>query len=323
MKLKRLSSIFKPNQFQGWGRKKTYFEGWYYKLVSEAEDHALAIIPGIAIESPENHHAFIQVLNGKDKTAEYHKFELDAFWASSKEFSVSIGNNKFNDHLIQLDLPNLSGKLQLKGNVLWPNKWYSPGIMGPFSFVPFMECYHGIVSMNNILQGSFQMSGKELSFTGGRGYIEKDWGKSFPSAYIWMQSNHFNSLGASFKLSVAKIPWLGSSFVGFISGIWINNQIIRFTTYNRSRLEKCEVTNTEVNICLSNPRYKLEVSASRTESTELASPINGLMDGKISESMTSEIYVKLTNKKHGKVEFEAKGRNAGVEVAGNISELVI
>ncbi|MCK7537696.1 MAG: tocopherol cyclase family protein [Marinilabiliales bacterium] len=32
---------------------------------------------------------------------------------------------------------------------------------------------------------------KMADFSGGRGYIEKDWGHSFPSAYVWMQSNHF------------------------------------------------------------------------------------------------------------------------------------
>ncbi|MEZ4893124.1 MAG: tocopherol cyclase family protein [Saprospiraceae bacterium] len=37
------------------------------------------------------------------------------------------------------------------------------------------------------------INGEELDFTGGKGYMEKDWGRSFPSAYFWMQTNHFRS----------------------------------------------------------------------------------------------------------------------------------
>ena len=31
----------------------------------------------------------------------------------------------------------------------WPVKVTSPGAMGPYAFVPFMECYHGVVSMDH------------------------------------------------------------------------------------------------------------------------------------------------------------------------------
>ena len=51
--------------------------------------------------------------------------------------------------------------------------------MGPFSFVPLMECYHGILSMNHSLKGTLSFQGENLLFTGGKGYIEKDWGHSF------------------------------------------------------------------------------------------------------------------------------------------------
>ncbi|WP_243392439.1 MULTISPECIES: tocopherol cyclase family protein [unclassified Mesotoga] len=31
-----------------------------------------------------------------------------------------------------------------------------------------------------------------IDLTGGKGYIEKDWGRSLPDAWIWMQSNNFD-----------------------------------------------------------------------------------------------------------------------------------
>ena len=45
--LQHINTILNPERFQGHGKSKSYFEGWYFKLVS-ASGRSLAIIPGIA-----------------------------------------------------------------------------------------------------------------------------------------------------------------------------------------------------------------------------------------------------------------------------------
>ncbi len=318
-----LRSIFHPEQFQGQARRKSYFEGWYFKVVNRAEDKALAIIPGIAIDGKGNRQAFIQVLDGKKRTARYHKFESGLFHAAPGQFQVSINGNQFSDKNLRLNLPGLQGELSFDGNVPWPNHWYSPGIMGPYSFLPFMECNHGIISLDHSVSGEIELDGELLNFDRGRGYTEKDWGKSFPSAYIWLQSNHFSRSGISLKVSVAKIPYLGYSFVGFIAGLWFNNRLIQFTTYNQSRLLKSQVDAEKVELVMLNKKYTLEIQVMREPSTALASPILGLMDGRIEESMNARPEVMLTERKSGKIIFSDSGRNGGLEVAGKIEEIII
>ena len=78
--------------------------------------------------------------------------------------------------------------------------------MGPFSFVPFMECYHGIISMDHSIIGELSIKGKKVDFTSGRGYIEKDWGHSFPIGYVWMQSNHFSESKIPLNALLQKSP---------------------------------------------------------------------------------------------------------------------
>ena len=319
----KLNAFFNPEQFQGWGKKKNYFEGWYFKLISADEKIAFAFIPGIAMDAAGNQHAFIQVLDGKKQTTTYHKFPINEFIPEQKKFAITIANNHFSEKHLQLDLPEIKGTLNFSGNVLWPKPWHSPGIMGPFAFVPFMECYHGIVSMDHIIQGELEIDGATVDFSNGRGYMEKDWGRSFPSAYFWMQSNHFSEAGISLKCSVAKIPWLRSSFVGFIAGVWLKDRLIRFTTYNQSKLRKSFANEKEVEIVLENKNYLLEILAHRDGSTQLASPINGFMNGRIEESMTSSIAVMLTDKKNNKILLSDTGNNAGLEVAGNIQEIIV
>jgi tocopherol cyclase len=177
--------------------------------------------------------------------------------------------------------------------------------------------------MNHVIQGELKVKGKVIDFTDGRGYIEKDWGRSFPSAYVWMQSNHFKESNISIKASVANIPWIRNSFVGFIAGIWLQDKLIQFTTYNRSRLHKCQITKDKVALEMENLNYRLDIIAHRDHATSLASPILGMMDGRIEESMTSIIDVSLFNKKTNKILFEGKGKHAGLEVAGNIEEIII
>jgi len=162
-----------------------------------------------------------------------------------------------------------------------------------------------------------------IDFGNGRGYIEKDWGKSFPSAYIWLQSNHFSQPGISVKVSVAKIPYLGYSFVGFIAGIWLNNQLIQFTTYNQSSLKKSVIDTEKVELMMENKTFRLEIRVRREEATALASPILGLMDGRIEESMKAFVEVNLVDRKTGRSILIDVGRNAGLEVAGKIEEIMI
>jgi tocopherol cyclase len=119
-----------------------------------------------------------------------------------------------------------------------------------------------------------------------------------------MQTNHFSNPGTSFKASVAKIPWIRSAFIGFIAGLWWNNKLYRFTTYNNTSLHKCLIDKDHVENLLSNRKYELSILAHRDHATALASPLQGMMDGRIEESMTSSVEVTLSNLKTKSVIFQ-------------------
>ncbi len=321
--INRLRAVFDPARYHGWGRTRRYFEGWYFKVVDAPEKSAYAFIPGIAMNGHGERHAFVQVLDGKRLTAEYHTFRAEAFRPAPGKFDLTLGDNRFTEEFIRLALPGIRGELRFRGNVPWPVRWYSPGIMGPYAFVPRMECYHGILSMDHALEGLLQINGQRADFTGGRGYIEKDWGHSFPSAYFWMQSNHFGREGISFKASVARIPWMGSSFTGLIAGVWFDGELHRFTTYNGSVLRRSIADLEKVELVMENRGFRLEVRAHRHEATALAAPLSGFMDGRISESMTSTIDLILTDKKQNRILLQDSGRHAALEVAGEIGQITI
>ena len=322
MLLKQIHAIWNPECYHGWGKSKKFFEGWYYKIISPDQKHAFAIIPGIAMNENGDKQAFIQVLDGKKLEASYHKFDAQEFIPKPKRHDLQIGGNRFTNDSIELDLPSLKGHLRFKYRFPWSSSWHSPGIMGPFSFVPFMECYHGILSMDHSIEGSLIHQNKLVSFEQGRGYIEKDWGHSFPEAYIWMQSNHFSQPGTSVKASIAMIPWLTSSFIGHIGGLLFEGKLYEFTTYNGSRIKKCKVMEDKVEVIIENGKFRLSLWVKRNNVTELAAPIAGFMDARIEESMKAEITVELFDKKTKTLLLSDVGFSGGIEVAGKYQKLI-
>ncbi len=316
----RLRAVLNPNMYHGWGKSKNYFEGWYFKFVDPTERYAFAVIPGISFDKDGKKHAFIQVMDGKKKVASYHNFKADEFIPATDTFRLQLADNQFSEQNLQLNLPELKGELSFQNTTPWPKMLGAPGVMGWYSFVPFMECYHGVVSLFHRLSGSMEINGELVDFTGGIGYVEKDWGQSFPSSWIWMQTNHFtHKTPVSLMVSVARIPWLGTSFVGYLVGFYFEEVLYKFATYTGAK-RKTSLEGNKVILSFKDRQYRLELIAHQAEGTDLVSPISGDMAGKVNESMEAEIEVQFY--KNNKLIFEDKGRNMGMEIAGAYEELL-
>jgi hypothetical protein len=234
-----------------------------------------------------------------------------------------VGTSTFSLEGAQFDINTgtviLSGNLDYRKPVPYPGTLLSPGIMGWYSYVPFMECYHGIVSANHELKGTLTYQNKDIDFSGGKGYIEKDWGISFPEAWIWIQCNGFQQKDASLFISIAKIPWLGKFFIGFIAFLYLDGKYHMFSTYNYSRLSPVEFDGKELSIELVNKSHALRARVIKNITGELKAPDSGNMTRRIKESNDSVVEVTLTEKA-GKNIFQETGQRGGLEISGKIFE---
>ena len=331
-----LRSIWRPALYHGRGKQPPFFEGWYFKLVDASEQHRYAVIPGVFIgREPGASHAFVQTLDGATGRTAYHRYPFEAFQAARDEFDIRIGPNRFRADRIELDIDRpegrMAGELRFAGGAPWPVTLTSPGIMGPYTFAPFMECYHGVLSFDHSIAGSLSIDGAARDFTGGRGYIEKDWGPAVPKDWIWMQSNHFGeaAVGACLTASVAIIPWLRGAFPGFIVGLRHGGQLYRFATYTGAVIERLDLADTHVTWHMTGrtgPRHtphRLEIVAWRAEGGLLHSPERVVMLQRVLESLTARIDVRLLALTGGQegVIFERTGRHAGLEIVGPIQEI--
>jgi hypothetical protein len=319
-----LQTRLHPAWYQGYRARPPYFEGWYFKLIDPTERHRYAVIPGIFLGQDDSH-AFVQVLDGVTGETTYHEYPADAFKAAEDSFDIRVGPNRFTLERIELQIASeertVTGVLGFGGSKPWPVTLLSPGIMGWYAWVPRMECYHGVLSFDHQIHGELTVDGQAIDFSAGRGYIEKDWGRSFPSAWVWTQTNHFETPGTSLTASIAIIPWLGSSFLGFIIGLWHGHRLYRFATYTGARMDQLTVEENHARWVVRDRRYRLEVNALRDggfQTGVLRGPTGLDMGGRVPESLQAIVDVRLSRITDGQIIFEETGRNAGLEIVGEL-----
>ena len=232
--MNKLFLMRNPDLFQGeeyLNTNKNYFEGWYFKNTNN--ENNISFIPGINIDK-NGKKAFIQIIT--NNTSYFINYSINEFYYSYYPFYIKIGNNIFSKQGIYVNIRdntqniNIYGKLKYLNSKNINTNIINPNIMGPFSYIPFMECNHAILSMKNTIQGSININNKEINFNNGIGYIEKDWGCSFPKSYIWCQGNNFKEANASFMISIADVPFKCFSFKGVICIFKIDNKEYKFTT---------------------------------------------------------------------------------------------
>lgn len=317
--LRRRQATFDPPRFQGWGRRRGYFEGWYVKLVVPEKSLAYALIPGISYGADGSGHAFLQVLDGVAATSSYHRYPAEQFRPATDKFFLQLGPHEFSDRHVRLALPELQVDINYTGATPWQKRPLAPGIMGWYGFVPRMECYHGLVSYHHTLSGT--INGQDAA--GGVGYIEKDWGTSFPRAWIWLQSNHLSNTDgpACLMASVAKIPWGRASFDGFLAILLLNGRRYSFTTWTGARAQVEIAATGAVQLTFADQKHVLYISGTPPPGGNLASPIAGEMTGKINESLRGVLTLQLTTAQ-GEPRYRGTATWAGFEVSEHAPTLL-
>lgn len=310
--------VFHQERYQGIGHGQPYFEGWYFRTVAQ-NGRAVSFIPGIS-KSRDDPHCFIQMIDTFGDSR-YFRFPLSKFEYSTTEFYIKIGENIFSSDGFSLDIDNgsrVSGKIAFKNAAPYPKSLLHPGIMGPFSYLPFLECRHQVIYAKCDLEGEISIDGDNILFHGGTGYVEKDWGSSFPNPYIWAQSCCFEKSETSFMISVARVPLMGMEIKGLISFLYLNGSFYRFATYTGAKVTDIIYDN-DVRIKIKMKIYELDICLIPDEGQVLKAPACGCMNREIRESGNGRVILEL--KKDGNTVFCGEGSSAGIEIFGDVLTL--
>ena len=290
--------------FHGWKKKNSYFEGWYLK--HQQKKKMIAFIPAYHIDCYGKASASIQIIT-ENKTwmvtypAEEFQVAPDMFW-------VKIGDNLFTKKGIRIAIKEEG--LLIKGKICYKRLQPPTGdIMGPFKFVPRMQCNHGVLSLYHEISGVLWLNGEKLDFTSGKGYIEKDWGSSFPETYCWSQCNWGGRHPGCVMAAAAKIPFGKKAFQGCIAVARQGGREYRFATYLGARVQ----SSNEKEIIIKQGYYRLKISHLGQRAYKLQAPERGEMSRAVSESPVSSVKYQLWKK--NRILFEYRSRDAAFESA--------
>lgn len=275
---------------------RCYFKGWYYKCC--AGNRTIAFIPAYH-RTDDKETASLQIIT--DDAVFNIPFESLQF--SKKPLLVKLGDSTFSENGIDLNIKSnsLTAEGILRFSHLVPIRY---DIMGPFRYVPLMQCRHSVYSMRHKIDGQITVNGQQFDFQGGTGYTEGDCGHSFPERYIWTQC--FSQSG-SMMLSVADIPFLGVHFTGIIGVVILEGKEYRIATYLGAKLKS--VNKTTVTVVQGD--YEFTAGLIERNALPLLAPENGSMTRTIHESASCKACYRFLYK--GKLLCEFTSERASFE----------
>ena len=324
-------------------------------MVLGNETRTIAVIPGVFMNENDRH-AFLMV--AYDNVSHYFRFPFEAFRSSAPddEFRVTIEtvegekhrNGLFSFDELRVDVDPIEGDDATEAvrmdltltDAARPTdvSWLMPGTMGPFSWLAIMQCNHHVLSMRHEIRGSIRIgAGDEQTNVTGIGYLEKDWGHSFPSTWMWGQANRWTGpvpVSASLFFSFASIPLgFGLELPGFLIIFEHEKQFYRFHSYLLSVVDQLEIDRqnhrfsfTVVDLL---SRYKLTMTAhfnAANSGALLYGPRHGRMEKFVKEILDHHAYfdVQLTRVDptvEQVVLFEARAHHVALEMNGDVTKL--
>ncbi len=268
--------------------QKDYFKGWYFKC--SYNNQTIAMIPAFHCSRGQKTASLQIITDNKSYCIQFPDLKY-----RNKPLYIQIGNCIFSEKGIKLDIKTNQLVMQgiLKFSEIFPIKY---DIMGPFKFVPYMQCRHSVYSMKHQVDGKIAVNGQILSFPNGIGYIEGDCGTSFPKRYIWTQCHFHNN---SLMLSVADIPMFGFHFTGIIGVVILNGKEYRIATYLGAKVNYIS----ENTVTIQQGDFDLTAKLMKKNAHPLSAPENGQMCRTIHESVSCRAYYRFSYKDQILCEF--------------------
>lgn len=264
-----------------------YFYGWYFRC--QGTEGTVAVIPAVHL-SGQSRTCSVQVLTESDAWGQ--TFPASEFHIDSRRERMQVGKNMFSREGIHLQIEDRG--MEVRGELRFGAfSGLKYDIMGPFAYLPRMECRHSVYSMRHRVKGELHIGSRMMHFNEGLGYMEGDSGMSFPRQYVWTQ--HFLGEG-SLMLAAATIPFPGFSFTGTVGSLLWKGREYRFATYLGASVKM-----TADGIHVRQRGYELKAKRLDIEARLLRAPQEGEMSRMIGENLSCKAEYQLSHK--GKLLF--------------------
>jgi hypothetical protein len=322
----------------------TSLEKWqvlYYKypakdfiVVQDPEKFGYSIIIGNSVFT----HQGLTLDLDADRLYRHNEREFDEFYMTQLQDRFRLHGKSVSVAFNQLEPVDVTikGSIGFSEIVRLPVSPLSPNVMGPFTFIPFLPTYHGIISLHHKTQGKLQLITSKLTKTlivDGEGYVEKDHGSYFPKSYIWLQAMTWakaSSRGSTLLLSSARVPVVGQVMTtAFLCLFYDSSTKLthNFGTYTGSEMKELTFSMDGqvqvMNVVMKHQLETLKITARREFANSI--PVIGPdfkkgMELLIEEALEGTVSVELLIR--DKIVFKDEGFQTGIEINGPMGEMI-
>jgi len=279
----------KPTQLKGKFKKRNFFEGWFHKIYSAKHQTSFVIIYGYTTGNYYDKFGFIQFLI-PNKNVEIYYFSKNEISYNPKNHSVQMGSNILSLKEIKINLKDIYMDLNISDNL--PISSFKNS-MGYAYFIPTLPCYHSILNKSHLISGEINLFNNKYLLDNDLGYMEKNWGTSFPEKYFWIQAVEPNNPNVSLLFSQAEIKWMGKSFIKHVGHLRLNGEELDLRTLTLFNVSYDNTNPENITITIKSKQIKLEMSFSVAKKYMFKGPLKGKLSRDILHHSDSQIDLKI------------------------------
>jgi len=265
--------FYKPTRLRGDVDRNRYFEGWFQKVCSVKHRVSFVIIYGYATQNSHDTFGFIQLLV-PDQAPRIVYFSKDEISCDSERHIVRMGDNVLSTESIAVDSNDISIQLTLMDNQ--PIQTFKNS-MGYTYFVPNLPCYHSVLNTAHRVSGEIRCKDSAYLLEDDLGYMEKNWGTSFPENYVWLHAVDPHDPQVSLLFSQAEIKWLGRTFVRHVGHCRFDGNEIDLRDLKNVTVAIVHQSNEQQTIRITSSTVEIEISIVLGVKVKFKGPMDGTL----------------------------------------------
>ena len=208
-----------------------------------------------------------------------------------------MGNNLLTTELIRIDVNGL--RIDLYLNSTHPFRTFKNS-MGYTYFIPNLPCYHSVLNTAQSVSGEIQHQGVCYILDHEMGYLEKNWGTTFPESYFWVHAIDPNNPAISLLFSRAKIVWLGKTYIKHVGYLCFDGQQIELRELKNFSVSNSNLGPENRIIQIRSASAQLDLALEYGREVLFKGPKDGALSRIIQHQTDASIKVSLTyeNRSH-------------------------
>lgn len=298
--------------------RKEKFEEWYFKILDIKQRKNIIGQISIKEKNGENygtcHLMYTIDEEQKEETITIQNVQIN-------KNGLSWENNTITKNKVQIDIDShCKGELVIEDVIDTKKSLIKPGVMGYYQYLPKLEFYEDIITLQGKIKGGLYVNGKAIDFNGGSYYLQRQWGNKYPNVWLWAECNGFQKKkNLALNIGVARLKLWFNYYTAFAIPVYYDNQVEIFANYNGGQIAKLYRYKGYVHLIIIQKEKLLDVKIYGRDELEcvLDKETHGIRD--VYGCNRVKLEIKMTQ--NGKVILEDMSLGCNIEMGGNTSKL--